>query len=229
MKHTSLASIAIGKKPIDTGLGICDIHEQVAKLATKPVLAIATHIHWDHIGGHASFPDFYAHKDELHWLRGEFPLTMDQIKDMVVDRCDLPDGYDVDTYEFFQGEPTMSMAGGEVIDLGSRQVQTLHTPGHSPGHMCFWEDDRKYLYTDDLAYKDTLFAFVPSTDPEAYLKSLEQVSTLPAKKVFPAHHSLDVHPEILKRMHSALLQLKNETRLHHGSGTFEYGDWAIWL
>ena len=37
---------------IDTGLGISNIYEQVRKLTHKPVAAVATHIHWDHIGGH---------------------------------------------------------------------------------------------------------------------------------------------------------------------------------
>ena len=32
---------------IDTGLGICNIYEQVRKLTNKPVTAVATHIHWD--------------------------------------------------------------------------------------------------------------------------------------------------------------------------------------
>jgi len=96
---------------IDTGLGICGIHNQVNKLTDKPVIAIATHIHWDHIGGHRFFPDFYAHKAELNWLNGEFPLTIEQIKGMVVDRCDLPKGYDVNTYEFFSGQPGKSTDG----------------------------------------------------------------------------------------------------------------------
>ena len=36
---------------IDTGLGICNIYEQVRKLTDMSVTAVATHIHWDHIGG----------------------------------------------------------------------------------------------------------------------------------------------------------------------------------
>jgi len=35
---------------IDTGLGICNIYDEVRKLTDKPVTAVATHIHWDHIG-----------------------------------------------------------------------------------------------------------------------------------------------------------------------------------
>jgi glyoxylase-like metal-dependent hydrolase (beta-lactamase superfamily II) len=214
---------------IDTGLGICDIHEQVIKLTTKPIVAVATHIHWDHIGGHKYFPDFYAHKNELSWLSGEFPLTMEQIKGMVVDRCDLPEGYDVNKYEFFQGKPTRVLKDNEIVDIGGRFVQIVHTPGHSPGHICFWEKERGNLFTGDLVYKDTLFAYFPSTDPEAYLNSLERVSALPVKQVFPAHHTLDIKPEILFRMRDAFRQLQDEGKLHHGSGTFDYGDWAIWL
>lgn len=214
---------------IDTGLGICNIYAEVRKLTSKPVIALATHIHWDHIGGHKYFSDFYAHKDELNWLSGEFPLSMEQIKGMVVDRCELPEGYDVSKYEFFQGTPTRVLKDSDIIDLGDRFVQVLHTPGHSPGHMCFWEKDRGYLFTGDLAYKDTLFAYYPSTDPEAYLVSLEKVSELSVKQVFPAHHSLDIQPEILIRMRDAFRQLQASGQLHHGSGTFDYGDWAVWL
>jgi len=214
---------------IDTGLGICNIYNEVIQLTDNPITAVATHIHWDHIGGHQSFPDFYAHQEELNWLRGEFPLTMEQIKEMVVERCDLPEGYHVDEYKFFQGDPTRILKDNDMIDIGGRSIQVQHTPGHSPGHMCFWEKERGYLFTGDLVYKDTLFAYYPSTDPQAYLKSVERISALPVKQVFPAHHSLDIQPEILIRMRDAFRQLQRDNKLHHGSGIYNYGDWAVWL
>ena len=214
---------------IDTGLGISNIYNVIKQLTDNPITAIATHIHWDHIGGHKYFPDFYAHEEEFLWLRGEFPLSMETIREMVLDRCDPPEGYDVGTYEFFQGEPTKVLSGNEVIDLGGRTIEIIHTPGHSPGHMCFYEAAKGYLFTGDLIYKDTLFAYYPSTDPEAYLCSLESISGLSVEKVFPAHHSLDIQPEIIIRMRDALRKLKTQGMLHHGSGTFDYGDWAIWL
>ena len=214
---------------IDTGLGICNIRDQVVRLTDTPVTAVATHIHWDHIGGHRYFPDFYAHRAELDWLAGQFPLSIETIRAMVVDRCDLPQGYDVSGYTFFQGTPTRVLADGDTIDLGGRRVQVLHTPGHSPGHMCFWEAERGYLFTGDLVYKDTLFAYYPSTDPAAYLVSLERVAALPVRRVFPGHHSLDIRPEILARMRDAFRALDAQGKLHHGSGTFRYGDWAVWL
>ncbi|MPM15374.1 Hydroxyacylglutathione hydrolase [bioreactor metagenome] len=214
---------------IDTGLGIMNIADEVMKLTGKPVIAVATHIHWDHVGGHKYFPDFYAHKEELPWLSGEFPLSIEQVRDMVVDRCRLPEGYDVGTYEFFQGTPTRVLADGDEIDLGGRTVRVLHTPGHSPGHMCFWEEDRGYLFTGDLVYIGTLFAYYPSTDPIAYKASIEKVAALPVKRVFPAHHDLDIKPEILSDMKKAFEELEDRGLLHHGAGTYEYGNFAIWL
>lgn len=77
---------------IDTGLGICNISEVINEWTDKPVTAVATHIHWDHIGGHKDYPDFYAHEAELNWLNGSFPQPF---------RCDLPDGFDVNSYELF--------------------------------------------------------------------------------------------------------------------------------
>ena len=57
---------------IDTGLGISNIYDEVIKLTDKPIVVAATHVHWDHIGGHKYFSEFYAHRDEQRWLCGEF-------------------------------------------------------------------------------------------------------------------------------------------------------------
>lgn len=214
---------------IDTGLGICNIYDEVIKLTDKPIIAVATHIHWDHIGGHNYFSDFYVHREEVSWLNGQFPLNKKTVREMVVDRCDLPKGYNIEQYEIFQGMPTKILEDGDKIDIGGRNIQVLHTPGHSPGHMCFWEGERNYLFTGDLVYKDTLFAYYPSTEPILYLNSLEKIAVLPVLKVFPAHHSLDIQPEILIRIRDAFRKLKMEGKLHHGSGTFNYGDWAVCL
>jgi len=214
---------------IDTGLGIMNIYDEVIKLTDKPIIAVATHIHWDHIGGHKYFPNFYVHKDEVNWLTGEFPLTIEQIKEYVVERCELPEDFDVNNYEFFQGNATRVLNDNDTIDIGGRTIQVLHTPGHSPGHMCFYEKSAYYLFTGDLVYKDTLLAYFPSTDPEAYLSSIERIAALPVKRVFPAHHDLDIQTSIIEEMKMAFNQLKTDGKLHHGSGIFEYGEFSIWL
>lgn len=214
---------------IDTGLGVCNISEQVRKLTDKPVTAIATHIHWDHIGGHKYFPDFYTHEAELDWLNVRFPLPVQVVKNMVADRCVLPKDFDIHSYAIFQGKPNRVLKDGDTIDLGGRNIQVLHTPGHSPGHLCFWEKENRYLFCGDLVYKGTLFANYPSTDPKDYLASLEKIAVLPAKRIFPGHHNLVIQPEMVVQMRDAFRALDKEGKLHHGSGTHNYGDWMVML
>ena len=214
---------------IDTGLGICDISREVEALTRLPVTAVATHIHWDHVGGHRYYPDFYAHEAELNWLNGEFPLSRETIREMVLDRCEAPEDFRIEAYEMFQGTPARVLRDGDQIDLGGRTLEVLHTPGHSPGHMCFFERGTGFLFTGDLVYKDELFAYYPSTDPEAYLASMERVASLPVRRVFPAHHSLDTQPELLVRVRDAFRQLQAEGKLHHGGGRFHFGDFGIWV
>ena len=145
---------------IDTGLGISNIYNEVVKLTDLPVTAVATHVHWDHIGGHKYFPDFYAHSAELDWLNGKFPLSVETVRKMVVDRCDLPDGFDESDYELFQGTPTKVLDDHEIIDIGERQIEVFNTPGHAPGHLCFWEKETGYLFTGDLVYKGVLLSLI---------------------------------------------------------------------
>ena len=214
---------------IDTGLGICDISAPVKALTDRPVAAAATHVHWDHIGGHQYYPEFYAHRAELPWLQGGFPLTMETVREMVLDRCDPPPDFHVENYRVFQGAPARLLEDGDIIDLGGRQVEVFHTPGHSPGHMCFFERARGYLFTGDLVYQGTLFSSYPSTDPAAYLASVERVAALPVNRVFPGHHSLDIQSEILVRIRDAFRSLAARGLLHHGGGQFDYGDFDIWI
>lgn len=214
---------------IDTGLGIGRIGEAVRKLTDKPITAVATHIHWDHIGGHREFAEFYAHEAELDWLTGKFPIPLQAVRNMVSDRCALPESFDAASYEILQGMPQRLLKDGDAIDLGGRQLRVLHTPGHSPGHMCFWEAERGYLFSGDLVYQGTLYANFQCTDPQAYLQSLEKTAALPVKRLLPGHHTLDIQPGIILRMRDAFRQLNAAGKLHHGSGRMNYGDWSVLL
>lgn len=214
---------------VDTGLGISNIYDEVKKLTDKPVTAVPTHIHWDHVGGLKYFPDFYCHSAELDWLDGGFPLDISIIRNMVLDRCTPPEDFDINSYEVFQGKPSRVLYGNEIIDIGERQIEVIHTPGHSPGHMCFYERKNGFLFTGDLVYKGELLAYFPSTDPKAYLSSLEKISELNVKRAFPAHHSLDIYPEIIVRMRDELRKLDNEGKLCHRNITYDFGDWSFRL
>ncbi len=213
---------------IDTGLGIADISSEVKKLTKNPIIVAATHIHWDHIGGHRYFSDICVHKAEIEWLTKGFPLPLSLVKKYVSD-CELPKGFCIERYTLFQGKPTRILRDGETIDLGGREISVLHTPGHSPGHMCFWEKEKGYLFTGDLVYHGVLFGNFPSTNPEDYFDSLKKIAVLPVCRVLPAHHSLNIAADMPQRVREAFFSLQQAGNLHHGGGTYDFGDFSVLL
>lgn len=61
---------------IDTGLGVASIGKIVDDLTKLPVMAAATHVHWDHIGGHKYFDAIAVHEAERDWLAAGFPIPL---------------------------------------------------------------------------------------------------------------------------------------------------------
>lgn len=214
---------------IDTGLGISNIYDEVIKLTDKPIMVVATHVHWDHIGGHKYFSEFFAHKEEQSWLCGEFPLPRALIQKMLVNDCDLLSGYNLEEYELFQGIPGRLLDDGDIIELGDRSITVIHTPGHSPGHMCFWDEANRFMFTGDLIYKGVLYANYPSTDPQAYLQSVNKVLAYEPTRIFPGHHFLDISAAFIEQVEIALQKLDGDNLLCHGSGRFDFDDWSILL
>ena len=128
---------------IDTGLGVSDIGAVVSSLTSLPVTVAATHVHWDHIGGHRRFSDIAVHEKEAGWLSGGFPLSLNVVKkNLMAGACEFPADFDIDRYEIYRKGAGCQLSDGDIISLGGRRVSVLHTPGHSPGHMCFWEPVR---------------------------------------------------------------------------------------
>ena len=215
---------------IDTGLGVENIWEEVKKLTDKPVTAVTTHVHYDHIGGHKYFKDFYVHEAETEWINGGFPLTIDQVRDFLIEEpCDFPKDFDINDYQLFEGIPTRVLKDHDTIELGERTIQVLHTPGHSPGHICLYEKKKGYLFTGDLIYLGVLFAYFPSTDPVAYMNSIKKLLPLSVNRILPAHHALNIPLSIIKDMDKAFTELFKNGNLKHGSGTFSYPDFGIKL
>ena len=98
---------------------------------------------------------------------------------------------------------------GESVAAGDSVLTAVHTPGHSPDHLCFWHPDAQELFCGDLAWKGSTVVIPPSHggDIAAYLASLERVIQLAPAIMFPAHGEVIGHPiELLReyidhRMH----------------------------
>ena len=214
---------------LDTGLGVGDLRREVEALTDRPVTVALTHVHWDHIGGCGQFAAPAVHAAEVDWLR-RFPLPEAAVRRQLCARDPLfPAGFSPENYRVFSGEPGRVLREGDIIDLGGQQVQVLHTPGHSPGHCCYYEAARGRLYAGDLLYRGCLDAFSPTTSPEDYLASLERIAALPLREILPGHHALNCPPDLAVRARDGFRRLWERGLLHQGAGRFDFGDFQVHL
>ena len=213
---------------IDTGLGISNIKNIVDELTSLPIVVLTTHTHWDHIGGDKFFENIAVHEAEKDWLSVQFPISLQEVKCNLTCRpCNFPEDFILDNYRIFKGIPQNVLHDGDCLTLGNRIITVIHTPGHSPGHCCFYEQERKYLYSGDLIYRGCLDAFYPSTNPQLFWESVRKIQSLKISRILPGHYQLSVPVDIINMVERAFRRLMVEGKLKQGNGIFDYGYFQI--
>lgn len=215
---------------LDTGLGVANIKDVVDKLTTLPIHVITTHAHWDHIGSHSSFNEISVHYFEKEWLEGKFPLPLEVVKsNLMCKECKFPDTFNINEYDIPNIDKVEALKDGDVISLGDRELEVIHTPGHSPGHICLYDAKMRYLFSGDLIYEGKLDMFYPTTNPMDFMKSIQKVAKLQVERILPAHYSLEVNNDMIGKIQYALEGLYQETKLVQGYGIVEYDGFSIQL
>lgn len=181
---------------IDTGLGVASLRQHIADLIDKPLLAIASHIHFDHAGGMHEFEHRAIHAAEAEALRtGDDVIALcNQESGWVLDEhfYQLPySGFTVTQYTLQAAEPTMILQGGEVLDLGNRAFEVLHLPGHSPGCIALYDRQNQELFSGDVIYDGELLDQLAESDIPTYVKTYEEhLKHLPVETVYPGHYDI---------------------------------------
>jgi glyoxylase-like metal-dependent hydrolase (beta-lactamase superfamily II) len=90
------------------------------------------------------------------------------------------------------GRPSTLLDGGERFTAGDRTWEVVHTPGHSPGHVCLWSAADRLLCSGDhllqLVSPPVTFERGFERDPMgSYLASLERVRALEPELTLPGH------------------------------------------
>lgn len=90
---------------------------------------------------------------------------------------------------------------GRTLTVGDTLIQTVFTPGHSPGHLSFFlPETAAVLVGDMLAGQGSTWVGVPEGDVGDYLNSLDALAALEPKVVGPGHGPLIDRPaEMLAR------------------------------
>jgi glyoxylase-like metal-dependent hydrolase (beta-lactamase superfamily II) len=90
---------------------------------------------------------------------------------------------------------------GAKVDAGDTAIVAVHTPGHSPDHLCFWHEESRTVFCGDLAQRGST-VWIPAKlqgDMGAYITSLERILALDPARMLPAHGPIVDDPVPLLR------------------------------
>jgi len=158
---------------VDPGFQPERVHRLLADAGKRPVAALATHGHFDHIGSAGDFCrseiPFYIHKDD------QLALTDPEAwgAGLPVPRAPVED--------------VRAFVDGDVLELAGFSLEVLHTPGHTPGSSCFRADE--FVFTGDLVFRGAIGRYdFPNSSREAMVASLGRFLALPDRlDVYPGH------------------------------------------
>ncbi|MFT6913611.1 MAG: glyoxylase-like metal-dependent hydrolase (beta-lactamase superfamily II) [Paracoccaceae bacterium] len=174
---------------IDSGMGVVSLRDWVPLVTERPLLAVASHTHFDHIGCHHEFEQRAVHRAEAHLLAAPTrtatladPYVTDEIFEALP-----PAPYRSVSYEVTPAPATRLLEDGCVIDTGDRRFEVVHTPGHSPGGIALWEAKTGLLFSGDIIYDGPLIEDTYHADADDYVRSMKRLLDLPVRVVHGGH------------------------------------------
>jgi len=170
---------------------------------------IPTHVHLDHAGGAGVLMQRYTGAQLVIHPRGARHM---------IDPSKLIAGtkavYGEKKFAEFYGEllsvpeaRVVIAEDGKTLDLGGRQLDIRHTPGHAEHHFCVWDRQSRGWFTGDtfgISYRELVFGdkrfIIPTTspvqfDPDKLLGSIGLMMSAGPQRMYLTHYSVLEQPE----------------------------------
>ena len=158
---------------VDPGGDAAQLQLELAGMGATCAGILITHSHWDHLGGVADLAEVTGAK-----------VYMPSIEAPVLAHPD--DWYpDVSLRPY---EADVLLDGGETIELAGIAFETIHVPGHSPGHLAFYAEGA--LFSGDVLFAGAVGRTdLPYTDWDTLFESIRMlIERFPAETVvYPGH------------------------------------------
>lgn len=174
---------------VDSGMGVVSLRQWVPLVTERPLDAVASHTHFDHIGCHHEFPCRLCHAAEADLLAAptrENTYADKYVTDDIFTQLP-PEPYLSATYAVKAAPATRILQDGDVIDLGDRRFEVIHTPGHSPGGIALWEAASGVLISGDIVYDGPLIEGSDPQEQAQYIASMKRLYDLPVRVVHGGH------------------------------------------
>jgi len=164
---------------IDTLTGVGSLKAFCRELTDLPILAANSHGHVDHVGSNSEFRYVYIHPLDIDMAfyqastekKTEF-LSRGGFMESLYERG-FSDG------DLVKDDPFLAIPinDGEYFDLGGRQIEAIHIPGHSCGSIALLDINERTVFIGDSICDGMLLNLENSTSVEEYLESMEYLKT----------------------------------------------------
>ena len=155
------------------------LEQFLSERGLKPVYALNTHGHFDHLMGVEFLRSRYGAKFAVSSKDKFLVESAKQNAAMFgIGGGNIVEVIDVD------------LEGMESIKFGQTELQIITTPGHTPGHVVFYEPEAKVLFTGDTLFRESIGRTdLPGGDYSWIMSSiLEKIMPLGDEvKVYPGH------------------------------------------
>lgn len=164
---------------IDTGSGrpehARDLASTLEQTGETLAQVLVTHAHPDHAGGARAVAE--------QWPTARFAK---------LPAPDVDPRYDVAWHP---------LADDQLVDAGDEQLWVVHTPGHAPDHVCFFEPRTSTLFAGDLVMNGGTIVIPPSMGGSLtqYLASLRRILELQPRRILAGHGAVIEQPASLIR------------------------------
>ena len=193
---------------MNTDESVAAINAAVQQVGARRIRRlVVTHIHPDHYGAAGVFAgdglaDLYLHRLEVplvHPRYVELEHLVSEVRAYL-----LVNGVPADEAEVLSNSqralsqivkpavPAVQLDGAETLELGRRRLRVEWTPGHSPGHICLFDEIDRLLFAGDhmLPELSPNIGLHPQSTPDPlheYLDGLWRLARYEPHLILPAH------------------------------------------
>lgn len=186
---------------IDSGMRVKDAKGIAEGLTNLPVSLLNTHADPDHIASNEQFEEFYMHPaEESVYRRWGKPGKIIPIEE------------------------------GVTIDLGERELEIVHLPGHTPGSIALLDIKNRVLVSGDpLQMHGRIFMFGDHRNMSDYIRSLEHLEGYMDRfdEIWPSHADIPISKDVIQKLHNGAEgilagKVKGKETEMHGQSIVEY-------